>query len=239
MISVILAAGYATRMYPLTENFPKPLLEVKGKTILDSLVEDVDSIPEITEHIIVTNHRFIDHFRKWSAARSYSKPLRILDDGSINNESRVGAVKDLLLALENCGPEEDFLVLAADNILDFSLQGFVNFFKTKKTSVIMCHEEKSLEKLRRTGVVVLDDNQKVLEMAEKPAAPKSCWAVPPFYIYSHVDRSLISSCIENGCGFDAPGNLAHYLCERSVMHAYRMPGHRTDIGDLATYQRIK
>lgn len=236
MTNIVLAAGYATRMYPLTENFPKPLLRVHGSTILDSLLQDVDRIPEITSHVVVTNHRFAPLFRKWADSSSYSKRIEIIDDGSMDNEHRAGAVKDLLLAVS--GIEDDFLVIAADNLLDFSLAGFVSFFKEKGTSAIMCHHEPSLEALRRTGVVVIDADNKVLEMAEKPLEPRSHWAVPPFYCYSRKDLPLIRTCLDNGCGFDAPGNLARYLCARTVVHAYEMPGHRIDIGDLETYRKL-
>ena len=236
MIDIVLAAGYATRMYPLTENFPKPLLEVHGRTILDSLLEDVDSLPEITRHVVVTNHRFISLFREWADASDYSKPVDVIDDGSTDNEHRVGAVKDLLLAISDI--DDDILVIAADNLLDFSLSGFLAFFKEKGTSAIMSHYEPSVEALRRTGVVVLDADRRVVEMAEKPQEPRSNWAVPPFYCYSRNDLHLIRTCIANGCGSDAPGNLAHYLCERTVVHAYEMPGHRIDIGDLETYRKL-
>jgi len=239
MINVVLAAGYATRMYPLTENFPKPLLEVGGETILDRLMKDADSIPEVSRHIVVTNHKFVGHFEEWKKASSYSKPIDILDDGSIDNNHRVGAVKDLLLAIEMFDLDEDLMVLAADNILDFPLKGFAEFFTEKGTSIIMCHNEPSIPALQRTGVVCLDENNKVLLMEEKPKEPKSNWAVPPFYIYSRKDLPLIKTCIEHGCGFDAPGNLAHFLCEQSTMHAYPMPGKRIDIGNLEIYNRLK
>lgn len=238
MINVILAAGYATRMYPLTENFPKPLLEIGGATILDRLMQDVDSFPEITRHILVTNHKFVGQFNEWVANSHYTKPIDIIDDGSTDNEHRIGAVRDLLLALEQIG-DEDVMVLAADNILDFSLRGFVDYFKQKQTSIIMCHHEESIPALQRTGVVCLDEDGKVLLMEEKPKEPKSNWAVPPFYIYSKADFPLILTAIPNGCGFDAPGNLAHYLCEHSTMHAWPMTGKRTDIGNLETYYKLK
>ncbi len=239
MIDVILAAGYATRMYPLTENWPKPLLEVNGRTILDSLLADVDAIPDVTRHIVVTNHRFAGVFNEWLEKCNYSKPIEIIDDGSTDNSSRVGAVRDLLLAIRRVdSPDEDYLVLAADNLLNFSLSGFADYFRTCSTSVIMYYEEPSLNALRRTGVVVLNPEGRVLEMEEKPMEPKSILAVPPFYIYSHRDIHLILDCIENGCGFDAPGNLARHICGRSVVHAWKMPGKRTDIGDLETYRRI-
>lgn len=244
MVNIVLAAGYATRMYPLTENFPKPLLEVKGRTLLGALMEDVDSIPEISEHIIITNHKFYDQFRRWNEVNKWSKPVTVIDDGSVDNEHRVGAVGDLFLAMDYCLDRRadrnvDFMVLAADNILDFSLSGFVAFFKEKRASVIMCHHEDSVEALQRTGVVVLDDESRVLEMAEKPLEPKSHWAVPPFYIYSHEDLPLIYGVKREGCNFDAPGNLAHYLCEKGTVYAWKMPGRRIDIGNLQTYYSIK
>lgn len=238
MIDVVLAAGYATRMYPLTENFPKPLLEIKGKAILDHLLEDIDAIDDVTAHVVVTNHKFIGFFREWKKNNRLKKPITIIDDGSVDNEHRLGAVKDLILAIGD-DAQNDYLVVAADNLLDFSLKGFADFFREKAGSVIMCYKEPSLSALQRTGVICVNDDDLVLEMEEKPRNPKSDLAVPPFYIYSHSDLELIKRSIENGCGFDAPGNLAKYLCGRTVVYAYRMPGKRLDIGDLHTYYKIR
>ena len=238
MFNIILAAGYATRMYPLTENFPKPLLPIGDTTIMDRLMADADRQPEVEGHIVVSNHKFIGHFEAWLQGERYEKPVRLIDDGSSSNDNRIGAVRDLLLALKPAG-NADVMVLAADNVLDFSLRGFIDFFHQKGTSLIMCHHEDSIAALQRTGVVCLDSEQRVLLMEEKPVKPKTHWAVPPFYIYSHNDFPLIRSAIDNGCGFDDPGNLAHYLCEHSVMHAWPMTGHRIDIGNLTTYERIK
>lgn len=240
MIDVVLAAGYATRMYPLTENFPKPLLEIKGKTILDSLVEDIDGIPSITGHVVVSNHKFADRFMQWRDGVRLDKSVSVIDDGSTDNDHRLGAVCDFLLAMERCGfPDDDFLVVAADNLLDFSLSTFVDFFKEKGTSAIMCYDEPSVSALRRTGVITVDEDWKVTGMEEKPEIPKSNWAVPPFYIFSRNDLPLIRKCLENGCAPDAPGNLARFLCSRSVVHAFPMPGHRIDIGNLETYYKIR
>ena len=127
------------------------------------------------------------------------------------------------------------LVVAADNLLFFSFQEFVDFAKKKGTSCIMCHEQPSIEKLQRTGVVELDNNNKVLGMEEKPQVPKSHWAVPPFYIYLKKDLNLVRHSVKNGCGKDAPGNLAHYMVEHTTMHAWPMSAGRFDIGSLDTY----
>ena len=245
MLNIVIAAGYATRLGELTKNFPKPLLEIGKSTILGRMLDDIDRIPQITEHVIVTNHKFAHIFEEWAAKQTYTKPIRIIDDGTDTNETRLGAVCDLILAINSLpqgGGQEgapDLLVVAADNILHFSFQEFVDYAYEKQTSCIMCHEQPSIEKLQRTGVVVLDENNKVLNMEEKPQEPKSHWAVPPFYIYMAKDIPLILDSINNGCGKDAPGNLAHYMVEHITMHAWPMSAGRFDIGSLDTYEEAK
>ncbi len=241
MKNVVLAAGYATRLGDLTKNFPKPLLKIGNSTILGMMLDDIDKINEITEHVIVTNHKFAPIFEQWAAEQNYSKPITIIDDGSTTNDNRLGAVCDLLLVLESLPKQgdleglDDLLVVAADNLLFFSFREFVKFAKEKGTSCIMCHEQRSIEKLQRTGVVELDANNRVLGMEEKPQVPKSHWAVPPFYIYLKKDLDLVRHSVENGCGKDAPGNLAHYMVEHTTMHAWPMSAGRFDIGSLDTY----
>ena len=239
MKNIVIAAGYATRLYPLTENFPKPLLKVGNRSILGRMLDDIDPLPEIDEHIIVSNHKFAPIFEEWLGTVSYTKPVTIIDDGTDTNETRLGAVRDLLLALERCRVDDDIMVLAADNILEFSLRGFIDYFKEKGTSVIMCHHEPQLHRLQRTGVIAVDDDMKVLEMQEKPACPVSNWAVPPFYIYSRQDLPLIRECLSHGCGHDAPGNLAHYIADVSELHAWPMPAGRFDIGSLDSYKEAQ
>ena len=295
MKTIVIAAGYATRLYPLTENFPKPLLAVGESTILDRLLDDIDTIPGIDEHIVVTNARFAPIFDRWAAGRAVEvpgagpasataadpaagktaeipsvasvsgpaagktaeipsvasaddgpdagravrRPVRVLSDGTLTNETRLGAVRDLILALDTFGLDEDVLVVAADNILEFSLKGFVEEFRKRGTSMIMCHYESELKKLQRTGVIEVDEDMKVLQMQEKPEVPVSHWAVPPFYIYRREDLDLVRHSIENGCGADAPGNLARYLVLRTPIHAWPMPGPRFDIGSLDTYEEAK
>ncbi len=241
MKNIVIAAGYATRLYPLTESTPKPLLEIGGKTILNRMLDDIDKIPDIDEHIIISNHKFERQFKVWAGKQQYTKPLTILDDGTESNENRLGAVCDLLFAIDKLNITDDMLVVAADNILDFSFQEFVDFAKKKQTSCIMCHKEISTERLQRTGVIELNDDMRVTGMEEKPMKPKSDWAVPPFYIYLKEDLGLIKSSVADGCGKDAPGNLAHYMAEHTILHAWPMSAGRFDIGSLDTYyeaQRI-
>ena len=239
MKNIVIAAGYATRLGELTRNFPKPLLQIGESTILGRMLDDIDRIDDIDEHIIITNHRFAHIFEEWAAAQTYTKPVTIVDDGTSTNETRLGAVCDLLFAMEKLSIYDDLLVVAADNILMFSFQEFVDFAKEKDSSCIMCHEQPSIERLQRTGVVVLDKNSRVLNMEEKPQVPKSHWAVPPFYIYLKKDLPLVRHSVENGCGKDAPGNLAHYMVDNTVMHAWPMSAGRFDIGSLDSYEEAK
>lgn len=239
MKNIVIAAGYATRLGELTKDFPKPLLKIGNSTILGRMLDDIDKIEDIDEHIIVTNHRFASIFEDWAKEQHYTKKITVIDDGTSTNETRLGAVRDLQYAIEKANVNDDLLVVAADNLLFFSFSDFVKFAKEKGTPCIMCHKQPSKEKLQRTGVVVLDADYKVLNMEEKPQEPKSTWAVPPFYIYKKENIDMIMHAIENGCGFDAPGNLAHYMVDNVEMHAWPMAGTgenlRFDIGSLDTY----
>lgn len=239
MKNIVIAAGYATRLGELTANFPKPLLKIGEKSILERMLDDIDAIPDIDGHIIISNHKFAQHFESWAKEMHYTKPITIIDDMTETNDTRLGAVCDLLFAMDKLQINDDMLVVAADNLLFFTFADFVKFAKEKDSSCIICHQQKELAKLQRTGVVVLDENNKVLNMEEKPQEPKSTWAVPPFYIYLKKDLDLVRHSVENGCGKDAPGNLAHYLCDHTTMHAWPMAGTgenlRFDIGSLDTY----
>ena len=238
MKCLILGAGYATRLYPLTENFPKPLLEVKGKTIIDYLIEDISLSNMIDEFIIVSNHKFIEHYNNWKDNANYSIPITIIDDGSISNEERLGAVKDIELVINLLNINDDLMVIAGDNLLDFSLLDFINYYKNKKSSCVMRYFEDNLEKVKKSAELIIDSNDLILEMNEKPENPKSHWCCPPFYIYRNDDVKLVSLALKDGCKKDAPGSFVEYLYKKSKVYAMEMPGKRYDIGNLESYQNI-
>lgn len=237
MKCLILAAGYATRLYPLTENFPKPLLKVQEKTILDWLLEDIDKSGVVDEYVVISNHRFAHHFQEW--AGGHTLPITVLDDGTENNETRLGAVRDVQFAIEELELKDDLLVIAGDNLLNFSLTDFIAYQREKQTTCIMRYWEESEEKLHKTGVAVVDDKDQIVEMEEKPEKPKSHWCTPPFYIYKAADVGLVKVGIESGCGVDAPGSFIAWLSTQTVVHAYEMPGKRYDIGNLQSYEEVK
>lgn len=240
MKCLILAAGYATRLYPLTENFPKPLLEVGGKTILDWLVDDIASCGKVDEFVVISNHKFAHHFEEWAAAR---KGITVVDDGTSTNETRLGAVKDILFACGKLSIDDDLLVIAGDNVLDFSLTRFIDYALDRGTSCIMRYWEPSEPRLHKSGIVEIagegcDNPDRVVSMEEKPSEPKSHWCCPPFYYYTREDAGLLAEGIAAGCGTDAPGSFAAWIASRSILSAMEMPGSRYDIGNLESYRAV-
>lgn len=239
MKCVVLAAGYATRMYPLTIDTPKPLLKIGEKTILNHLLDDIDQIDDIYEHIIISNHLFYNKFKEWEKKQSYKKPLTILDDGTTSNEGRLGAVKDLQFAIEKLNINEDILVVAGDNFVNFSFSKFIDFYKEKNSSCIMYYEENDIEVLKKCGVAIINSDNIVTEMEEKPQNPKTNLAVLPFYIYKSGDLHYIKESIDEGFPHDAPGYFVSYLCKMTKVYAFKMPGKNYDVGDLDSYLRIQ
>lgn len=239
MKCVILAAGYATRLYPLAENFPKALLNVGEKTILDHLCDDITSCG-VNEYILVSNHRFIEHFDRWAALRASknAEKFTVLDDKSTDNSNRLGAVRDIEFAISECALDEDLLVIAGDNVLEFSFSHFLNYYKEAGTSCIMRWYEKTLVPEKKYCVCTVDGTGRVLEMREKVTNPSSHWLVPPFYIYTASDLRLIGPALASGCPADAPGSLVQFLCPRTVFHAMEMPAKRYDIGTIESYEEV-
>lgn len=236
MKCLFLAAGYATRLYPLTENFPKPLLDVAGRSILDRLIDDLDTTGQVESYAVVTNHKFAGHFRDWAAR--YEGRVAVVDDGTSTNETRLGAVRDIRFAVEALGLDDDLLVLAGDNLLSFSLGSFLDYAREKGTSCVMRYFEPSVERLRKSGVLDVDASGLILSMEEKPVEPKAHWCCPPFYFYRREDLARLDEALEAGCGVDAPGSLIAWLSSVTPVHAMEMPGPRYDIGNLESYRAV-
>lgn len=237
MKCIILAAGYATRMYPLTLNFPKPLLEVGGKPILDWLCSDILSCG-VDQIYVVTNHKFYPQFATWAQDKS---EITVLDDGTSTNETRLGALHDISYVLDSLSGafEQDYLILAGDNVLDFSFKDFLSYAQTKNASCVMRHYQGDLERLRRTGVCEIDSDDRILSMEEKPKEPKSNWAVPPFYFYKGEDLKLLYKAFDDGISADAPGSFVSYLAALRPVYAFPMTGHRYDVGTIEGYEKLK
>lgn len=237
MKCLILAAGYATRLYPLTENFPKPLLTVGEKTILDWLVDDIDEAGFVDEYIVISNHKYAHHFNEW--AKTKKQKVTVVDDGTSSNETRLGAVKDIAFAIEALALDDDMLVIAGDNVLDFSLTKFISYARQKNASCVMRYFEPEFSKLLKCGVVTVDEDDRISEMTEKSPTPATHWCCPPFYYYTKEDARLVPAGIEQGCGTDAPGSFIAWLCTQTQVYAMKMPGKRYDIGNLESYEKVQ
>lgn len=236
MKCLILGAGYATRLYPLTENFPKPLLAVKDKTILDWLVDDIDTANVIDEYVVISNSKFYNHYVSW--AKTKKQKITVVDDGTFSNETRLGAVKDINFAINKLNISGDALVIAGDNVLDFSLTKFISYAKEKNATCVLRYFEEDKSKLSKSGVLTLQGDR-VVKMQEKPLNPESNWCCPPFYYYSECDVKRVSVAIDDGINADAPGSFISWLCDKSPVYAMEMPGKRYDIGNLASYEQVK
>ena len=163
----------------------------------------------------------------------------MVDDGTSTNETRLGAVKDIQFAIDQLSLCDDMLVIAGDNVLDFSLTSFVSYAQAEKTSCVMRYYEPDSKKLLKSGVVTVDENDRVLCMTEKSPTPATHWCCPPFYYYTKEDARLVQKGIDSGCGTDAPGSFIAWLCTQSAVHAMEMPGSRYDIGNLESYENVK
>ncbi len=237
MKCLILAAGYATRLYPLTENFPKPLLKVGDKTILDWLIDDIDEAGIVDEYIVISNHKYAHHFDEWTKTKN--QKITVVDDGTSSNETRLGAVRDIQFAIDTLKLDDDMLVIAGDNVLDFSLTEFIRYAQMKNASCIMRYYEPEFKKLLKCGVVTVDEDDRIITMTEKSPTPATNWCCPPFYYYTKDDARLVSVGIENGCATDAPGSFIAWLCNETSVYAMEMPGRRYDIGNLESYKKVQ
>jgi glucose-1-phosphate thymidylyltransferase len=226
--ALILAAGYATRLSPLTDSIPKMLLPLAGRPMLDYLLDRIREVDEIDEIHLVTNARFAPAFRDWAPA-----DVTVHDDGTTSNEDRLGAIGDLGFTIEEAGLEgEDLLVVAGDNLIGYSIPEYVAFWREKGGSAIALYEVADRELLKSYGVVELDEDDRVVGFEEKPAHPRSDLAATAAYLYRAQDLEPLATYLEEGNPPDAPGNFVAWLHKRTPVYGYRFAGEWHDVGDL-------
>jgi glucose-1-phosphate thymidylyltransferase len=227
---VILAAGYATRLRPLTDTMPKPLLPVGGRPIVDWIVENARAIPEVDGIHLVTNGRFADQFHRWAG------PLGVVvhDDGTFTNEDRLGAVGDLQLAIERGAIDEDLLVVAGDNLFDYRLADFVaDCTRREPASAVAVYECGDLELATHYGIVELDADDRVQYFIEKPDDPPSTLAATATYFYPRAHVPLVRRYLDDGHAPDQAGSFVAWLYRREPVYGYRFDGEWFDIGNHA------
>lgn len=244
MKAIILAAGYATRLYPLTLNTPKALLPIAGKPMLDYLVEGIAETPEMTEVHIVSNHRFADQFERWKQAaetenRYPGLSFRVWDDGTTSNDDRLGAIGDIQFVLDRADMNDDVLIAASDNFFTFPLSLFVDAFKRQNRDLLLGGTIEDVETLRRFAVATLDADGKVLKLAEKPQHPESTTGIYALYLYRQDTLPLFKTYLDAGNCPDSPGRFPEWLCRRGYeMGAYLFEGECVDIGTHESYEEV-
>ena len=242
MKALILAAGYATRLYPLTIDCPKGLLPIGEKTILDYLMAEIATIDEIDEVHLVSNHRFHAHFERWAegARRRYApKRLFIWDDGTTSDADKLGAIGDMQYVIERAKIDDDLLVAVSDNLFNFSLRRFIDDFRAHGRDTILAAHLADINLLRRFAVAALDGERRVLELVEKPQEPMTDIGVYALYLYRRDTLPLIRRYLDEKNSPDSPGHLPEWLHKRREVRAYLFEGECVDIGTPESYEEIQ
>lgn len=240
MKAIILAAGYATRLYPLTENMPKALLPVGGKPILEHLLDSFAFDSPVDEIHIVTNARFYDQLLSWSNSipTVYPQKITVWNDGTATNETRLGAVGDIQFVIENAGIDDDLFVCASDNLMSTSLSRYFSDFQSHGFDLLLAGRLSDYEERKRYAIMELDENRRVIDLVEKPTEPKTDIAAYAEYIYTRATLPLIRQYLLEGNNPDSPGRFPEWLCKRKEVRAYIYDGECVDIGTIKMYKEI-
>ncbi len=241
MKAIVLAAGYATRLYPLTIDKPKALLPIAGKPILNHIVEKLEEISEINEIFIITNDKFYMNFIYWLTQneKNFGKKIEILNDGTTSNETRLGGVGDLEFVIKEKKIDDDILVLACDNLFEDSLIDLIEFFKKKRTIINAIFELEEKEEAKKFGVVEIDKEGKIIEFEEKPQEPKTNLISGAIYIFPKESLKNMEGYMKNDKPKDGPGFLIQNFCKKQEVCAFIFKGKWFDIGCKEDYEKVQ
>jgi glucose-1-phosphate thymidylyltransferase len=242
MIAVILCAGFATRMYPLTEDFPKPLLPVAGRPVIDYLMDHITCLSGLHKVHIVTNAKFFRHFESWQSEWMHAHPdmpitIQLYNDGATSNENRLGASVDLQFVFHRIFTPSRVLVSAGDNIFRFSFTPLWKHFLKSQHHYVVALEEKDPLRLKKTGVLELGENNRVINFYEKPEHPPSTWCCPALYFLQPSAWARLDDFVQSTSNTDAPGHFIQFLCQKEEVYGYIPHGFHLDIGSIDTYQK--
>lgn len=237
MKGMILAAGYGTRLYPLTLDRPKPLVKVGGQTILERLIHKVEKLETCDEVYIVTNDKFYNMILEWLRGRSFSVKINVINDLTVSNEDRLGAIGDINLVLAKANPEDDILIMAGDNLFEFNIMDFVDFAEKKEKLSVALFDVKNIELAKKYGVVSLNSDQEIKGFQEKPSAPKSTLASTGIYYLPKTKLSLVGKYMKTDLVKDAPGNFVKWAVENNGVCGYVFTEGWYDIGDKDSLEK--
>lgn len=238
MKAIILLAGYATRMYPLTLDRPKALLPLGGRPVIDYIVDQINRIPEVDQIYAVTNHKFYTPFSEWQRSVVSSIPIEVIDDGTTTEDNRRGAIGDIYFTLNEKDIHEDIVVIAGDNYFTYDLREYYEFFKQSCHDAVCAGRINDREQLKQFAVATLDENGKLLSLIEKPSEPPTDIAVYATYFYKKETLPLFERYMSEGNKPDAPGYFVQWLYQIKDVYAYIMNGKCYDIGTIAAYEEM-
>jgi glucose-1-phosphate thymidylyltransferase len=236
---IILAAGYATRLYPLTLTRPKPLLPVAGKPMIDYVLDNLAPIGGLECIYIVTNDKFADQFQLWADQYRATKTkldFKIINDGSTDDSNKLGAIGDLHLVLTREGVNDDIIVVAGDNLFSESLEGFGSFCRQKNAPVLAVYDVGNLQEITKYNAISIDSNDRITFFEEKPKKPTSTITGIALYYYPKATLPFIQQYIREGNNPDQPGRLVQWLYTRTPVYAWPVPGVWYDIGSKETLE---
>jgi glucose-1-phosphate thymidylyltransferase len=239
MKALILAAGYATRLHPLTLTQPKPLLHVAGKPMIEYVLDNITPIPGIDQVFVVSNSRFIEPFQRWATEyrrKPLSYELTLIEDGSTDDSNRLGAIGDLHLVLERANIDDDLIVVAGDNLFSQPLTGFGAVCRTRNAPVLGIYDVGSLDLARKYNNLEIDDGGRLVSFEEKPIHPASTLVGIALYFYPRTTLPLIRQYVSEGNNPDQPGRLVQWMCPRTPFFTWQVPGLWYDIGSKETLE---
>lgn len=234
---IILAAGYATRLYPLTLNTPKPLLPVAGRPMIDHVLERVAPIGGIDRVYVVTNAKFAGHFQRWSAGEHAGRfPITVVNDGTTDDRNKLGAIGDIHFVLSRQNVDDDLLVVAGDNLFSQSLEGFGRYCREKRAPVLAVYDVGNLDAIKKYNAISTDAEGRITFFEEKPQQPQSTLTGIALYHYPRAALPLIRQYVAEGHNADQPGRLVQWLYPRTPFYTWRVPGLWYDIGSKETLE---
>ena len=239
MKAIILAAGYGTRLYPLTKNKAKPLIEVAGKSMINHIMEKIKEVEEVDKVIVITNNKFYNQFVEWANNYNSNIPIKILNDGTLSNDDRLGAIGDINFAVNKENIDDDLLIINGDNIFQFSLKEMCETFKQKNQYVISLYDVKTTEEAKKFGIVDLDETSKVIEFKEKPEQPKSTLASIGIYFYGKQIRNLISQYLAEGGNTDRTGDLVEWLHKKEHVYGFVFDKPEEKWFDIGSFESLE
>ena len=236
MIVIILAGGYAKRLWPLTENMVKPLLPIKGKPIINYIMDKLAEVDDIEKVIISTNKRFEHQFKNWLSQQKYEK-VRVHAEPTRREEEKIGAIKAISeLVVEN--RTNQYMIVAGDNYFSSNLKNFIRYCQKKKASTIAVYDIKDLSLAKEYANIEIDENRRIVNVKEKPRKPKSTLVGTCIYFFPQDSLRRIHEYLREGNPSDSPGHFIEWLHKKEDVYGYVLRGHWTDIGTINSYMEV-